>query len=291
MRHRFRNRVVPVFWETLRRWNQDDGLLLSAAMAYYGAFSLFPLCLVLISAMGYLARVMPQLHIGKTELIERVGQNASPWVADKLNQLLAGVETKAGVGGLIGWITLTIGAIALFAQLDAIFSRIWGLPGDPKQSWLRWIRKALVDRLIAFLMLLVLGSLLILLFLGNLALAGVRTYTLSVPGGDILWGYGQTTFTLVSNTILFTILYKFLPRAKVRLVHALIGGVFVAIIWDFGQRLLSWLIIGEKYSAYGVVGAFVALMIWMYYASAVVFLGAELVRSLQEPPSNEGESI
>jgi membrane protein len=71
-----------------------------------------------------------------------------------------------------------------------------------------------------------------------------------------------------------------LPRAPIRWREALAGGALVSIIWKIGLLLLTPFLIGEKYSAYGVVGSFIAIMIWMYYASAVVFLGAEFVKVL-----------
>jgi membrane protein len=86
--------------------------------------------------------------------------------------------------------------------------------------------------------------------------------------------------TLVLNAVLFGTLYKVLPRAPVRWREALAGGVLVAVIWRLGLLVLTPFLIGEKYSAYGVVGSFIAIMIWMYYASAVVFLGAEFVQVL-----------
>jgi membrane protein len=82
------------------------------------------------------------------------------------------------------------------------------------------------------------------------------------------------------NALLFTVIYRVLPKQSVRWRDALAGGVLVAIIWEVGQQLLAPLVIGEKYSAYGVVGSFIAVMLWMYYASAVLFIGAEFVQIL-----------
>jgi membrane protein len=66
----------------------------------------------------------------------------------------------------------------------------------------------------------------------------------------------------------------------VRWKEALVGGLLAAIVWAIGKAILLSFLIGEKYSAYGVIGASIGVMLWFYYASAVVFLGAEVVRAL-----------
>ena len=59
------------------------------------------------------------------------------------------------------------------------------------------------------------------------------------------------------------------------------GGLLVSsIVWLGGQRLLVRLLIGPGYTAYGIVGTFIAVMIWVYYVSAILFLGAEFIEAL-----------
>ena len=60
----------------------------------------------------------------------------------------------------------------------------------------------------------------------------------------------------------------------------LVGGLFVSLVWLLGQRLLVRFLIGPGYTAYGIVGSFIAVMIWVYYVSVILFLGAELVEAL-----------
>ncbi len=78
----------------------------------------------------------------------------------------------------------------------------------------------------------------------------------------------------------FTLIFKILPKAPVRWRDASAGGMLTAVTWQIGQRLLESFVISNNYSAYGIVGSFLAVMLWMYYASAVVLLGAEFVRVL-----------
>jgi membrane protein len=89
-----------------------------------------------------------------------------------------------------------------------------------------------------------------------------------------------TLVTATLNCLLFAAIYRILPKTSVRWRNAAAGGLLTAFTWQIGQRVLESIMISNNYSAYGVVGSFLAVMLWMYYASAVVLLGAEFVRVL-----------
>ncbi|MGA2065316.1 MAG: YihY/virulence factor BrkB family protein [Thermoguttaceae bacterium] len=281
-------RAAAVFfgkpWRVLRKtwagWERDDGFLLSAAMAYYAAFSLFPLCLVLIAALGFVMRLSAQAQDARQRLFQEVERHAGPWLAEQLEALLAGVSAHAGLGGPIGIITLLLAAIGIFLQLNYMFDKIWGTGGPAARGWLGSLRTILLGRLTAFLMLLAVGGLLAAIFLADIVRAGIRSYVVQLPAGRTVWHSWELAVMLAGNALLFAVLYKTLPKVPIRWRDALAGGAFVSVVWFLGQRLLVVLLIGEGYSAYGVVGSFIAVMLWLYYASATVFLGAEFVRAL-----------
>jgi membrane protein len=280
MLHGLTHRLWPALRTTYENWTKDGGWLLSAAMAYYVAFSLFPLLLVLLSLLGIVARYSPLVQDSQQDLLTAVAQNADPWLADQLRAMLSSVKDKAGVGGPIGLVTLILAAMGIFAQLDSIFDRIWNVPPPKKTGILASIKRTLYDRGAAFLMLLGAGGMVVLIMLVDFALSAVRTYAVELPAGQWAWEFVQRLVTLTLNTLLFAALYKFLPKAPVRWREALAGGLLVALIWELGKLAFSRFIIGEKYSAYGVVGSFIGVMLWVYYASAAIFLGAEFVQTL-----------
>jgi membrane protein len=216
----------------------------------------------------------------ESQLLALVGQNTTPWLAEQLAAMLKGIETKAGLGGPIGLVMLTAAAIGIFVQLENIFDRIWREEPQPSKGIVGAIKRALFDRLSAFLMLLGVGLLLVVLMLADVVLATVRPYVVQLPAGKNAWVLFQLLVGVLLNALLFTVIYKVLPKQSVGWREALAGGVLVAVIWEVGQQVLAPLVIGEKYSAYGVVGSFIAVMLWMYYASAVLFIGAEFVQIL-----------
>jgi membrane protein len=272
--------VWRILMSAVQRWNRDEGFLLSAAMAYYAALSIFPLMLILISGFGLAMRFSLAVRGAQQDLLELVAGNVSPWLAEQLGRLLEGVEMQAAVGGPAGILGVVVAAVGMFVQFDSLLDRIWSTSANPRTGVMAALRRALFDRLHAFLMLLGIGGLVVLVFLTDLALAAIEPYVVELPAGQIVWRISRTAITLGLNTLLFALIYKTLPRAPVRWQAALGGALPVAVAWEAGQYALTAFLIGEKFSAYGVVGSFMAVMIWLYYASAAVFFGAELVQSL-----------
>lgn len=261
-------------------WYSRDGALLSAALAYYAAISLFPTCLVLIAALGFISRSSAAVNQRQQELLDTIATNTSPWLADQLRDVLAEIRTQADLGAPLGVVTLLFAAIGVFGQLESSFQRIFEPPVTPSQGILATLRLALYDRLLAFLLLLATGGIVLLVFLLNITLSALKSHFPTLSGNTPTWQALQTTLNLCLNTLLFTVLYKALPRVRVKWAAAWPGGVLLAIVWQVGQRVVERFVISDRYSAYGVVGSFLAIALWINYASCVLFLGAVFVRRL-----------
>ena len=214
---------------------------------------------------------------------KRVADNVSPWLADQLGDILTGVQERATLGGPLGLLALLLGGHRHLHAIEQRLARIWGSTDPSVKSWLAAVRAALWDRLSAFLTLLAIGAaLLIVVFLGDVVLAAVRPYVVKLPAGGLTWRSLQSLLAIGCDTVLLGAIYHTLPKAHVPWRAALGGGLLAAVIWAIGRYLLLCLVVGEQYSAYGVLGALMGVMLWFYYASAVVFLGAEFVHALSE---------
>jgi membrane protein len=272
-----RDRVWPPFKKSMMRWSSDDGTLLSAAMSFYAIFSIFPICLLLVAVFGFITRSSDQLQNRQEQFLQLINQNAGPWLAEQLRNLLTSVASDAKLGGPIGLLTLIFGAIGMFAQLEAMFDRIWDTKGEKAKNWLITIRTVIWDRVLAFLVLLGVGGLLLLLFLSNLTLSGIKSHVFVYPLGSLVWQAAQSLLAFGGNTVLLSIIYKVFPKARILWREAISAGALVAIIWQIGQYFLTQFLIGDHYSAYGIIGSFIAVILWFYYASAVVFFGVEFL--------------
>ncbi len=123
--------------------------------------------------------------------------------------------------------------------------------------------------------------LLLSLFVANMVLSGIQSSVVNwLPGSEQVWYWGQFAGTVITNALLIAMIYKFVPKVKVRWRNALAGGILVSFVWLAGQRMLVRVMIGSTYTAYGIVGSFIAVMIWVYYVSAILFLGAEFIEAL-----------
>jgi membrane protein len=82
------------------------------------------------------------------------------------------------------------------------------------------------------------------------------------------------------NFLLFAAIYRFVPKTHIRWSEAFSGACVAAVLWEVGRQVLAiYLVRHSHFSAYGVIGSFLAIMLWMYYAMLVVFFGAEFIRA------------
>ncbi len=285
---RFLRRSGATLAATLRGWQKDSCLLLSAATAYYAVFSLFPLCMVLIAVLGFVGRFSDFAHTQQHELIGRVATSFSPWMADQLRSILTGVQNRASLGGPVGLFVLLLTAIGVFVQLENAFDRIWDTPAPPSSGWLATIRTVLHDRLWAFLTLLLVGGLLMAVSLTDIILGAVRPYLSQFPAEQVTWQTLQWLTTIACDTVLLAAIYRVLPSVSVPRLHAFAGGLLAALVWSLGRYALLSFLASPSYSAYGMVGAVMGVMLWFYYACAVIYLGAEFVHALGLPETPDG---
>ena len=285
------NAGKAVFWtlrETYRRWRDNDGTLLAAAMAYYTALSFFPLLLVLISVFGFALRYSVGAQDAQQQLLGVLSENVSPAAAKLVSSVLSDVQTRATISGPVGLAILFIGAASIFVQLDTAFDRLWQYErGAQRRGFLESLRDVIWYRLRAFLILLALGLMVFAAFFAAMLMAGLRTWGQNLPVGHFGWQALQWMGSLAFNALVFSLLYKTIPKPPVGWREALIGGASVAVLWQLGSQLLAYFIVARDYNAYGVVGSFIALMLWTYCASCLIFLGAQLVQVLEHPEAHE----
>jgi membrane protein len=280
--------VYVVLEKTVTRWSRNDGNLLAASMAYYAAFSFYPLLLVLMSVLGWALRFSASAQSARQELLDFLAQSMAPALAEEVGRLLSGVQERAAFSSMIAFVILLVGAIGIFSQLEAAFDRLWHAVTPHERGIAAAIRNALWNRLKAFFTLIGLGIVVIVAFLAQLLLSGAQTWAEAehLNWAVLLWPRLQFTISLMLNTLALAVVFKMVPRAYVRWRDALIGGIFVAAAWQLGANVVSRYIVGGHYTAYGVVGSFIAMMLWVYCASILLFLGAQLVQVLGHPEEN-----
>lgn len=261
-------------------FNDHDGLSMAAATAYYFALSLFPLLLIFVAGLGVALQTTTTGQDARERLLAFIQQQASPELASQIGRALRVVSENARASGPIGFGVLFVTAIAIFTQIDHSFNRIWNVADDPNHSWARWAWRLLFRRLKALLMLFAAGAFVIAATIASLVWSAVQVMMPTafelVPDARI--GLGLA-LNVALNFVAFTIIYRFVPSAKVRWGEALRGACVAAILWETGRQVLEIYLVRQGYpTAYGIIGSFLAIMLWAYYAMIVVYYGAEYTR-------------
>jgi membrane protein len=269
-------------WAAHLNFQEHEGTLSAAGIAYYVALSFFPLLLVLAAG---LSSILQWTHIGQNAwkaLRDAIAQQASPDLAQQVERSLKVVSENAPSGGPIGFLVLLASAIAIFAQLDAAFDRIWRLPTDKHASWLDWFRRLAFQRMKALGMLVGVGGFIVLVMTAAMVFSGVE-HALEpriTIGPWVRWA-SSLWINLLLNLFAFTMIYRVVPRARVPWRDAVHGGLLTSLLWESGRQALTAYFLHLNYpTAYGIIGSFIAVMLWSYYAALVVLFGAEYVRML-----------
>jgi membrane protein len=262
------------------RWEEDDGPLMAAAVAYYVGLSFFPLLLILVTGVGLSMKFTHSGRDAEEAVLFLVDTHLSSSAGAQVQQALEQVRDRSTLHGPVALFMMLFSSIAGFVQLQRAFDRIGDVPESGAKGIIASLRMVLFERLVAFLMLCALGLIILVVFVAGLVLSGLQQYSEQMlPGSGTFWGPLQTALSFAVNAALFAMIYHWLPKAPAPFTYTLRGSIVAAAIWEIGRQVLSALLIGTRYTdAYGVVGSFIALMLWCYYAVAVLLLGAEYIQ-------------
>jgi len=247
--------------ETWREWNDDQAMQWGAAVSFYAALALAPL---LVTVFAVVALLFEDEAV-RRRLVEFVGEQVGEEGAETAANILAdrGGGLFAGVSSAVFSL---IGATAVFGQLQNALNQLWQVRARGS------IRRLLKTRLLGLAMVLVVGA----LFLGTLTLQSLITALFD-------WGTLVRALNVAGSlalfTLLFTAVYKILPDVDIRWRDVWVGGAVTAVLFTIGQFGVG-LYLGRATvgSSYGAAGAFVAVLVWMYYSSLVFFFGAEFTQ-------------
>ena len=263
-------------------WRHNDANLTAASMAYYAVLSFFPLLMLLIAVLGFALRYSVGAQDARYRLLKLLGESTSPSLESHVEAALGAIQRNASIGGPLGLVVLFLAAIGIFTQLDIAMNRTWETAPRHGRSFLRAVRDALFHRLRAFLIMLVLGLLILVAFVADTVASTVRPWVASLAWGGALWSTARLATGVFVNGALLTLIYKLLPRTHVHWTAAVRGGMLASVLWAVGRQVLGLIVLRGKYTAYGVVGSLMALMLWIYIACCIFFFAAEYVRVVQQ---------
>jgi len=252
-------------------------LKLSAALAYYTIFSLPGLIIIIIwvSDIFYGREAIEGTIYHQIEGF--VGKEPAIQIQETIRN--ATLSSDSGFATLVGLATLLLGATSVFGEIQDSINLIWRLKAKPRKGrgWL----KLIINRLLSFSMIVTLGFLsLVSLLINGLMDTFITRLTQSFPETQIILVYTfNLLVTFASISLLFAIIFKVLPDARIKWKHVRIGAVTTALLFMAGKFLISYYLGHSRMSSvYGAAGSIIVILLWVYYSSIILYFGAAFTR-------------
>jgi membrane protein len=263
--------------QTFKAWNEDKASRLAAALAYYTVFSLTPLITISLAIVG----MVFGKNAARGELVSQIQGLVGRQSAQVIETAIANISQNShpGITSLINIGVLLFAASGVFAELQGALNTIWEVAPKPGKE----IRLFIRQRLLAFLMVMAIGLLLLASLMLNTFLVAVSHLVTSshlvanfLPGGSVPWRLLNTVGSFIITTLLFGLIYKYLPQAKIAWSDIWIGALMTAILFTIGKFALG-LYLGRNTfsSAFGAADSLVFVVAWVFYSAQILFFGAE----------------
>lgn len=265
--------VWKILKETASEFSEDNVLRLSAALAYYSIFSIGPLLVIMVGVAG--------LVLGEASVQSQVKEQLQGFLGPQSTGVVESMmqhQTKSG--GLwttiLGVATLLLGASGVFGQLQDALNTIWEVKSKPGVGFWGFLR----HRFLSFGMVLVIGFLLLISMVITTVMSGMMGRLGSIlPIPEAAAHALNLVVSFLVISLLFALMFKGLPDVKVPWRDVWVGAFFTSFLFTIGKFLLGlYLGRASTTSSYGAAGAVVLILLWVYYASIIIFLGAEFTQ-------------
>ena len=257
--------------EAALEFNKDGATTLSAALAFYTSLSLAPMLLILMFVAGLIG------HNAQTQLIQQIVNLVGPQAGFVIEMIIENARQQHHTGvisAVLGIGALVLSAAAVFGELQAAINRIWDVRAKPRRgAMLTWLRK----RLLSLSMIAGVG------FLMLVSLAISTSLQLVLGGEGSHWKLVDMTVSLIIYTLLFAMIFKVLPDVKLEWRDVWLGAFVTSVLFDIGKFAIGkYLGYSGAGSAYGAAGSVIVLLVWVYYSSLTLFMGAEITQVISE---------
>jgi membrane protein len=248
---------------------------MGAALAFYCAFSLAPLLIILVTVTGWI--VGEELAYGQLS-----AQLTALFGSATASVLLNAMQSSQTADGLLATalsvVTLVIGATTVFAALEAALQQIWGARALAPTGLKGWVRA----RLLSFGLILAVGFLLLVSLSLSTALAALRKAVAErFTEFVVLAGLLDFVISIALITGLIALIYRYLPARRLAWRPILWGALVTALLFHLGRWAISvYLGHSTQPSAFGAAASFAALLLWLYYSAQIFLLGAEFTACL-----------
>ena len=266
-------KVWPLLKQAYLEWSEDEAPRLAAALAYYTTFSLAPVLVIVVAVAG--------LAFGADEV--RAARRPGPQPARRRRGRPRPHDVARGgpAQGQPGGHCAGVGHAALrrvrpVRALQDALNTIWDVEPQPGRGLLGVLK----DRFLSFTMVLGVGFLLLVSLVLAAALQAVQAFAQGwVDGMAAVFQALGFVLDLGLTTLLFAMLFKFLPDVKILWSDVWRGALATAVLFTAGKFALgAYIGRGAVGSAYGAAGSLAIVLIWVYYSAQILLFGAEFTQ-------------
>jgi membrane protein len=267
--------LLQLFKTAFDEWLEDNTFRLAASLAFYTIFSIAPILLISVEIAGFIfsrGAAREQLIIQVEDLAGVQGGQAVAQILDSV-----GVWEGNWIAVAVGIGTILVGSTAVFAELQSALNQIWDVQPDPRHGAFKSLIRT---RVRSFAVVVSVGFLLLVSLVVSAALAAAHNYLAAVlPVTPWLWQIINFLISLAITSLLFAMIYKYLPDVQITWRDVGIGALVTALLFNVGKSLLG-LYLGQAAvaSTYGAAGSFVVFLLWVYYSALISFFGAEFTQ-------------
>jgi membrane protein len=264
-----------LLWGTIMAFFADDCSSMAAALSFYTFFSLPALLTLVLTVVGRIADPVRVQEVIVSQAGGLIGTGGAEQVGVIIGNAHLG-NTSAAVATVLSFVGVIFGATTSFAQLQTALNKAWSVKPDPRRNQLVvFLRKRIfsfgVVIMVAFLLLVSLALNAMLVAVGN-RLSGSAAPTM-------LFQVATSVIGFVITATLFAVMYRYLPDARIAWRDVRAGAIASAVLFTLGKTVIG-LYLGRSSpgTVYGVAGSLAVVLIWVYYTSMIVLLGAEFTR-------------
>ncbi len=269
-------RRVRTFWDLLIeagiQFSEEHVTKLSASLAYFTIFSIGPLLLVIITILGFIYRRATVT----TQVFEQVSSVIGTSATNELQHILnsMSMQNNTTLIGIIGALVFVFGATGIFSEIQSSINFIWSIKAKPKRGWLKYLK----DRLISLLLVIGMGALMLVTIIANIIidLISGRLEPYMGNANTLLIKASNFALLFVIVVLVFFVIFKVLPDARIHWKDALVGAIFTGILFLIGKFLISYYLGKSKnLNIYGAATSIILVLSWVYYSAMILYYGAE----------------
>lgn len=237
-----------------------------------------PLLVLVIAIAGLVGGGNAAHGLVMAEVQDLLGTEGRQFVQSMIEN--AAIKPAGVKATIVGLITLLVAALGVFNELQNALNRIWRVRREPVRGLVTSLARFVSQRLLSFSLLLVIGFLLLVFLVIGAALAALGDYLTAIPAySQLVLQVLNLGISLGIITFLFALIFKFIPDIRIAWRNVWPGAAVTAVLFTAGKHMIGlYLGRSDVGSAFGAAGTLALIMLWIYYSSQILFLGAEFTR-------------